>query len=85
MNNTDMKELLRTHSKRRHPKRHIFLKGMIIYSVLMLVIIAVLACVGWKYASLRDDMLPEREIEKIIEKNDLSGWRQLLLTELPKT
>lgn len=85
MNNTDMKELVRTHSRRRHPKRYGFLKGMIIYSVLMLAIISVLVAVGWKYASLRDEMLPERAVEKLIADNSVSGWRQLLLTELPKT
>lgn len=85
MNNTDMKELVRKHSRRRHPKRHVFLKGMIIYSVLMLVVIAALMCVAWKYASLRDDALPERAIEKMIERSDAAYWRQLLLSELPKT
>lgn len=85
MNNTDMKELVRKHSRRRHPKRHVFLKGMIIYSVLMLVVIAALICVGWKYASLRDDALPERAIEKMISRGDATYWKQLLLNELPKT
>lgn len=85
MNNTDMKELVRKHSRRRHPKRHVFLKGMIIYSVLMLVVIAALICVGWKYASLRDDALPERAIEKMISRGDATYWEQLLLNELPKT
>ncbi len=85
MNNTDMKELLRTHARRRHPKRKGFLKGMIIYSALMLVIMTVLVCMGWKYASLRDGLLPERTVEKLIRDSSLSGWDQLLLTELPKT
>ena len=76
---------MRKHSRRRHPKRHVFLKGMIIYSVLMLVVIAALICVGWKYASLRDDALPERAIEKMISRGDATYWKQLLLNELPKT
>lgn len=85
MNNTDMKELVRKHSRRRHPKRHVFLKGMIIYSVLMIIVIAALMCVGWKYASLRDDAQPERAIEDMIARTDATYWRQLLLNELPKT
>lgn len=85
MNNTDMKEIVRQHSRRRRPKRHVFLKGMIIYSAVMLIVTAALVCVGWKYASLRDDALPERAVEKLIARTDASGWRELLLTELPKT
>ena len=85
MNNTDMKEIVRQHSRRRRPKRHVFLKGMIIYSAVMLIVTAALVCVGWKYASLRDDELPERAVEKLIARTDASGWRELLLTELPKT
>lgn len=85
MNNTDMKELVRRHSRRRHPKRHVFLKGMIIYSAIFMILIAVLLCIGWKYASLRDDALPERMIELMISRRDKEYWVDLLKTELPRT
>ncbi len=85
MNNTDMKELVRRHSRRRHPKRHVFLKGMIIYSAIVVILIAVLLCIGWKYASLRDDALPERMIELMISRKDKEYWIDLLKNELPRT
>lgn len=85
MNNTDMKELVRRHSRRRHPKRHVFLKGMIIYAAIVIILMAVLLCIGWKYASLRDDALPERTIERMIARQDTEYWRGLMTSELPRT
>lgn len=85
MNNIDMQELARSHARRRHPRRHVFLKFIIVYAVIMSVIMAVLLCIGWKYASLRDDSLPERTIEALISDSTAADWRQFLITELPKT
>lgn len=71
--------------RRRHPKAHGLLKGLIAYFSAALLIIGILVVVAWRFAEIREASRAEQYIENYIAEKDIEGWRQQLRLNLPKT
>lgn len=71
--------------RRRHPKAHGLLKGLIAYFSAALLIIGILIVVAWRFAEIRESSRAEQYIENYIAEKDIEAWRQQLRLNLPNT
>lgn len=71
--------------RRRHPKAHGLLKGLIAYFSAAVLIIGILVVVAWRFAEIREASRAEQYIESYIAEKDIEGWRQQLRLNLPNT
>jgi len=71
--------------RRRHPKSHGLLKGLIAYFSAALLILGILVVVSWRFAEIREGSRAELFVENFIAESDLSVWQQQLRLNLPKT
>ena len=81
---SDIYDPRRAKERRRHPKKHAFLTGMIIYFSIMLLIIGTAVCIGWRYAPLISNSSPDKYVESLTATTTPEGWRQQLRIHLPK-
>lgn len=71
--------------RRRHPKAHGLIKGLVAYLSAALLIIGILVVVAWRFAEIREASRAEQYVESYIAEKDNEGWRQQLRLNLPKT
>ena len=71
--------------RRRHPKSHGLLKGLLAYFSAALLIIGILIVVSWRFAEIREGSRAELFVDNFIAESDISAWQQQLRLNLPKT
>ncbi len=71
--------------RRRHPKSHGLLKGLLAYFSAALLILGILTVVSWRFAEIREGSRAEIFVEDLIAESDLSAWQQQLRLNLSKT
>ena len=71
--------------RRRHPKSHGLLKGLLAYFSAALLVIGILVVVSWRFAEIREGSRAELFVDNFIAESDLSVWQQQLRLNLPKT
>ena len=71
--------------RRRHPKSHGLLKGLLAYFSAALLVIGILIVVSWRFAEIREGSRAELFVDNYIAEADLSAWQQQLRLNLPKT
>lgn len=71
--------------RRRHPKSHGLLKGLLAYFSAALLVVGILTVVSWRFAEIREGSRAELYVEELIAESDLSAWQQQLRLNLPNT
>lgn len=71
--------------RRRHPRSHGLLKGLLAYFSAALLILGTLTVVSWRLAEMREEGRAELFLEKLLEESELSAWQQMLRLNLPVT
>ena len=71
--------------RRRHPKSHGLLKGLLAYFSAALLVIGILIVVSWRFAEIREGSRAELFVDNFIAESDLASWQQQLRLNLPKT
>ncbi len=71
--------------RRRHPKSHGLLKGLLAYFSAALLVLGILTVVSWRFAEIREGSRAEIFVNDLIAESDLSSWQQQLRLNLPKT
>ena len=69
--------------RRRHPKSHGLLKGLLAYFSAALLVIGILIVVSWRFAEIREASRADLFVETYIAEKDIDGWRQQLRLSLP--
>lgn len=72
-------------ARRRHPKSHRLLKGLLAYFSAALLAIGILIVVSWRFAEIREGSRAELFVDNFIAESNLSVWQQQLRLNLPKT
>ena len=71
--------------RRRHPKSHGLLKGLLAYFSAAFLVIGILIVVSWRFAEIREGSRAELFVDNFIAESDLSSWQQQLRLNLPNT
>ncbi len=71
--------------RRRHPKSHGLLKGLLAYFSAALLVLGILTVVSWRFAEIREGSRAELFLDEFIVESDLSVWQQQLRLNLPNT
>ncbi len=71
--------------KRRHPKAHALLKGLLAYFSAAVLILGILAVVMWRLFEIHDAGRADLFVESYIAEKDIETWRQQLRLNLPNT
>jgi hypothetical protein len=71
--------------RRRHPKAHALLKGLLAYFSAAVLIIGILTVVAWRLCEIREAGRADLFVENYIAEKDMEGWRQQLRLNLPNT
>lgn len=71
--------------RRRHPKSHGLLKGLLAYFSAALLVVGILTVVSWRFAEIREGSRAEIFVEELIAESDLAAWQQQLRLNLPNT
>jgi len=71
--------------RRRRPKSHGILKGLLAYFSAAVLAIGILIVVSWRFAEIREGGRAELFVESFIFESDISDWQQQLRLNLPKT
>lgn len=71
--------------RRRHPKAHALLKGLLAYFSAALLVIGILAVVAWRLCEIREAGSADLFVETYIAEKDIDAWRQQLRLNLPNT
>ena len=71
--------------RRRHPKAHALLKGLLAYFSTAVLIIGILTVVMWRLFEIRDAGRADLFVETYIAEKDIDAWRQQLRLNLPNT
>jgi hypothetical protein len=71
--------------RRRHPKAHGLLKGLLTYFSAALLVIGILVVVFWRFAEIGEASRAELFVDNYIAENDLGAWQQQLRLNLPNT
>lgn len=71
--------------RRRHPKSHGLLKGLLTYFSAAILVIGILVVVSWRFSEIREGSRAELFVDDLIAECDLSDWQQHLRLNLPNT
>jgi hypothetical protein len=71
--------------RRRHPKAHALLKGLLAYFSAAVLILGILTVVMWRLCEIREAGRADLFVENYIAEKDIDAWRQQLRLNLPNT
>ena len=71
--------------RRRRPKSHGLLKGLLTYFSAAILVIGILVVVFWRFAEIGEASRAELFVDEFIAESDLGAWQQQLRLNLPNT
>lgn len=74
-----------TKDRRRKPKKQRFLRGMLIYVAIFLLVIGAFVAVAWRYAEMWETHRAEYFMDGLVLSSDRADWQQMLRRHLPDT